>query len=137
MSLGGPHVAFSGGASGGVNIITADTSSTGVPLVDSATGVVILSVMAPNDGRVHAILCASFTKVITATLTGGSVTLSWTPPGVAQQVISTTETAIGHVSHSVTEVTTAPTMKPGSSLVIKQGGMSAGSGIVYAKIVIA
>ena len=114
--------------------ITAETSATGVAL--TATVQTILSVTVPNDGKVHTVVWWTI-KQITTALTGGSIVVSWT--AVLGTVLKTRTTAVTgkHFMPLSASAGTRLNVKPGTQVTLKQTtAMTAGTGKVYAKIVI-
>lgn len=114
--------------------ITAETSATGVALINGTQ--TILTVTVPNDGKVHLLVNAAMVKATTATLTGGKLIISSTTP-VATFDLTTSTTAIGNSFSSAIHGTFQVLLKPGTQVTIKQTtAMTAGAAKVYAKIVI-
>ena len=98
----------------------------------------ILTVTAPNDGKVHVILAAASLKDVTATLTGGKIEFKWTDSVGINHGLPTVGTAVGQYPKSVLAIETAVTLGPGTTVTLTQTtAMTAGAAKVYAKIVIA
>lgn len=115
--------------------ITAETPATGVALIDGLQ--TILSVPVPNDGNMHTIVSAWAIKDVSAALTGGAVSISWTPyKGTDQTLTDSASTALVYETNVV--FTSAITsLKPGTTVTVKQTtAMTAGAAKVYAKIVV-
>ncbi len=115
--------------------ITAETSATGVALINGTQ--TILTVTVPNDGNMHTIVSAWAIKDVSAALTGGAVSISWTPyKGTVQTLTDSASTALVYETNVV--FTSAITsLKPGTTVTVKQTtAMTAGAAKVYAKIVI-
>jgi hypothetical protein len=122
-------------SSGASGLITAETSSTGVALINGTQ--TILTVTAPNDGTVHVILAAVSLKDVTATLTGGEIEFKWTDSVGINRGLSIAGTAVGKYSQSVVAIETAVTLEPGTTVTLTQTtAMTAGAAKVYGKIVI-
>ena len=120
----------------GTGIITAETSATGVALIDGTQ--TILSVAVPNDGKVHTILAAVFVKDVTAALTGGLVRFHWTPgPTSTPTTQGTARTTVATYYLSLVQANTNMSLKPGTTVTLKQTtAVTAGAATIYAKIVI-
>ena len=113
--------------------ITAETSATGVALIDGTQ--TILTATVPNDGKVHALAFAVCEKDVTTALTGGVCTLSWTTPEGTARSINTTSTAVG--AYFIAPTSGDTVLKPGTTITLRQNtAMTAGAAKVYAKIVI-
>lgn len=130
-TAGKVKISSTGGSSG---IVTAETSSTGVALINGTQ--TILSATVPNDGKVHQLIATS-KKVITTALTGGDVATSWTqPPGTAS-TLALPSTSVGTTYTSTTVLSKGSLLKPGTTVTFRQTtAMTAGAAKVYAKIVI-
>ena len=113
--------------------ITAETSATGVALINGTQ--TILTATVPNDGKVHQ-LAPNVIKTVTTALTGGTVTMSWTNAAGVVSSYKMTGTAVsGYYLSPASTVNT--TLKPGTTVTLKQTtAMTAGAAKVYAKIVI-
>ena len=113
--------------------ITAETSATGVALINGTQ--TILTATVPNDGKVHYVI-ASFTKDVTTALTGGKMILGHTSAPSVSDFIATTSTAVG-VYYNTSKSLLSALSTPGSTVTIKQTtAMTAGAAKVFAKIVI-
>jgi hypothetical protein len=110
--------------------ITAETSSTGVALINGTQ--TILTVTVPNDGKIHSFAC-SITRVITAPITGGVTVLSWV--GAAGETFTTTTTSATEGNHY--RQGQQFNLMAGTTVTLKQAtAMTAGAAKVFAKIVI-
>ncbi len=116
--------------------ITAETSSTGVALINGTQ--TILTATVPNDGKPHTLIYWYIKHVITA-ITGGAVAMDWT------SLIGTAyndATSVVSVSYNYHPPATAVkgthmNVKPGATVTFNQtSAMTAGAAKVYAKIVI-
>lgn len=119
------------------SIVTAETSATGVALINGTQ--TILTVTVPNDGKVHAILSVALVKDVTAVLTGGTVSITWTTAaGTAQTITCPTGTAsVGVDVRSAIHTSLHVSLKPGTTVTVTQTtAMTAGAAVVYAKIVV-
>ena len=117
-------------SSNGTGIITAETSATGVTLINGTQ--TILAVTVPNDGKVHQVYAAAY-KDVTATLTGGQTRINYTLANGTATYTTTLNTTVA------THYTSRPTLlvTPGSAVTVTQStAMTAGAAKVYAKIVI-
>ena len=113
--------------------ITAETSATGVALIDGTQ--TILTATVPNDGKVHALAFAVCEKDVTTAFTGGACTLSWTTPEGTARSIITSSTNVG--AHFIAPTSGDTVLKPGTTVTVKQASaITTGAGKVYAKIVI-
>ena len=113
--------------------ITAETSATGVALINGTQ--TILSVTVPNDAKPHQAIVTVF-KVVTAALTGGAVVMAVTDIAGTAFTIAIVGTAVGTYTHSST-INNSFLLKPGTTVTVKQTtAMTAGAAKVYAKIVI-
>ena len=110
--------------------ITAETSATGVALIDGTQ--TILTATVPNDGKVHNLLFNVYKDVTTA-LTGGQLTITHSQPATLSASTKTTATtvAVHQIANGVMLVL------PGTTVTLSQStAMTAGAAKVYAKIVI-
>ena len=115
------------------SIVTAETSATGVALINGTQ--TILTATVPNDGKVH-LVYVGYLKTITTALTGGRITALWTTPNGATSTVSTTTTTVGG-SYKSSSTQAAIVAKPGTTITVTQEtAMTAGAAKVYAKIVI-
>ena len=113
--------------------ITAETSATGVALINGTQ--TILTVTVPNDGKPHQLIATALKDVTTA-LTGGAVTLTLTALVTTPVTFSMTRTTVG-TTRITTTSNSQTIVKPGTQVTIKQTtAMTAGAAKVYAKIVI-
>ena len=113
--------------------ITAETSATGVALINGTQ--TILTATVPNDGKVHTAQ-VMVAKDVTATLTGGTTAFTVTPLVGTPIVTTTTTTSVGYHG-GVTTTATIHLVKPGTTVTVTQStAMTAGAAKVYAKIVI-
>ena len=113
--------------------ITAETSATGVALINGTQ--TILSVTVPNDGKPHQLIATALKDVTTA-LTGGAVTLTLTALVTTAVTFPMTRTTVG-TTRITTTSNSQTIVKPGTQVTIKQTtAMTAGAAKVYAKIVI-
>ena len=113
--------------------ITAETSATGVALINGTQ--TLLTATVPNDGKVHQAYIMTL-KTVTATITGGKLTLSWTWPTGLISPYTTTNTAAAEYPKTSTALG-GVLVKPGTTVTVKQTtAMTAGAAKVYAKIVI-
>lgn len=113
--------------------ITAETSSTGVALINGTQ--TILTATVPNDGKVHQII-VTYSKHVTTALTGGALTLTWhTATGQVSGPV-TNSTAVGYSYNSTTSRLTT-IVAPGTVITLAQTtAVTAGAAKVYGKIVI-
>lgn len=116
--------------------ITAETSATGVALINGLQ--TILTVTVPNDGKPHLIVSAISMKVVTVALTGGEIGWTWTAvTGGAPYATTNSNTAVGTSFNSLPFNNQTLLVKPGSVINLKQlTAMTAGAAKVYAKIVV-
>ena len=113
--------------------ITAETSATGVALINGTQ--TILSVAVPNDGKVHQLLPGAL-KTVTSALSGGTVTVSWTNPAGTVSNLKMTGTAIGQYYMSFASSANL-LLKPGTTVTVSQTtAATAGAAKVYARIVV-
>ena len=120
-------------SSSGTGIVTAETSATGVALINGAQ--TILTATVPNDAKPHQAIVTVF-KVVTAALTGGAVVMAVTDIAGTAFTLAIAGTAVGTYTHSSTTNSTF-LLKPGTTVTVKQTtAMTAGAAKVYAKIVI-
>ena len=120
-------------SSSGTGIITAETSATGVALINGTQ--TILTATVPNDAKVHTAQVL-FAKDVTTALTGGATAFTVTPLVGTPIVTTTTVTAVGYHGGATTSAT-IHLVKPGTTVTLKQTtAMTAGAAKVYAKIVI-
>jgi hypothetical protein len=114
--------------------ITAETSVTGVALINGTQ--TILAVTVPADGKVHMFLW-QFAKHITAALTGGKIATFATNMAGTSQTWSTTATVVGWTEWgNVMNAYVAGTIA-GTQVAIKQTtAMTAGAATVRAKIIV-
>lgn len=125
------------GAAASGSLITAQTPSAGTAL--SAAAQTVLKVTVPNDGNVHFLVGVAASKHVTSALTGGTLKLSWTCFGTpSAQTLTTPGTAVGWHQANITLKTKQSTLalKPGTSIILHQTAMTAGAGLVFAKIVV-
>ena len=121
-------------SSPGTGIVTAETSATGVALINGTQ--TILKVTVPNDGKVHTALWWVVKKVTTA-ITGGTVSANWTMATGTANTHSTAATAVGSNYMTSSSLPSATGISPGTAVTIVQASaMTAGAAKVYAKIVI-
>ena len=122
-------------SSSGTGIITAETSATGVALINGTQ--TILTATVPNDGKVHLLVGASVVKDVTTALTGGKITIKWTTGAGDTRAVSTGLTTVTAHSISVVYTTASLTLKAGTLVTLEQTtAMTAGAAKVYAKIVV-
>lgn len=114
--------------------ITAETSATGVALINGTQ--TILSVTAPNDGKVHTLLAATFIKDISTALTGGTIILKWTTAANQTATHTTTITSVGITAYSALTIESI-TVRADTTITLSQTtAVTAGAAKVYAKIVL-
>ena len=116
--------------------ITAETSATGVTLINGTQ--TILSVTAPNDGKVHILLAASSIKTVSSAITGGATGFRWKALPTTTQTGGTTEnTGVSQYTQNVISNNIAMLIKPNTvASFVQSTAMTAGAAKVYAKIVI-
>ena len=123
-------------SSNGTGIITAETSATGVTLINGTQ--TILSVTAPNDGKVHILLAASSIKTVSSAITGGATGFRWKAlPTTTQTGGTTANTSVSRYTQNVISNNIAMLIKPNTvASFVQSTAMTAGAAKVYAKIVI-
>ncbi|MDA8311043.1 MAG: hypothetical protein M0Z46_10615 [Actinomycetota bacterium] len=116
------------------SIVTAETSTTGVALINGTQ--TILTVTVPNDGKFHSVLWWVL-KYVTVAITGGTVSAHWTTAHGTVNTDSMAATAAGAHFLASSSLASAMGVPPGTAVTIAQASsMTAGAAKVYAKIVI-
>ena len=114
--------------------VIAKTSATGVALINGTQ--TILSATVPNDGKSHIVQVQSI-KHVTAALTGGNITATWTVPDGTVKSLTTSGTSAIAYGLSLFQQTTINVAKPGSSVSLTQSSaMTAGAATVTGMIII-
>ena len=109
--------------------ITAETSATGVALINGTQ--TILAVTVPNDGKLHFLDLRAY-KDVTATLTGGQLTITHSQPATPSLTTNTPSTTVAVHGFSV-----AMLVLPNTTVTLTQSSaMTAGAAKIYAKIVV-
>lgn len=121
-------------SSPGTGIVTAETSETGVALINGTQ--TIISAVVPNDGKVHS--CSwRVLKTISALLTGGNVVIKWFPVPITTRTFAMSATGVGLTAADSNTHSTSHLLRPGTTITVTQTtAMSAGAAKVYGKIVI-